>query len=482
MFDQDPATTIFDEILVEYLGIIKGSYSKTINNVLKQYGGISQVTGKPNFALGVHFNRSDGDVWTIRTQPGAKSDFVITLADEVEEALSRLNCFRHVAIQSKPLRLVLYHKKPRPVLLRDWLQEIDSLEKNKYLMAPTIHWLGRKESLAVFDLTQEKFCHMLVAGITGSGKSQLLLSMILSLAINTDPLHCSMLILDPKGIDFARGDIAKLPHLMTKPIVDIDEAAKVIHAIRLELDRRMAKGDFAEAKKAIFIFADEMASITEASDEAIKDLTAIARLGRAWGIHIIAATQRPTSKSIDTTLRSQLVCNITGSVTSPEEAKYATGYAESGADRLPGHGTFILNTQQYKHHRLQGLLAADYGFIVDAIINEYNGQKSHFSYGVVQNDLEARKSDSSPQNDVIYDETDGKSDQLKILSGDENSVILAPKFITSRQAFVDQLLELKRNGSDLNQSQVRKLHKETQGTELNADTANKVLEYVQNSV
>lgn len=91
MLDDDPMSNIFDEITVEFLGMVRGPYAKTINNVLKQYSGTNPITGKPNFSLGVHIKRSDGDVWVIRKQPGAKSDIVLSLADEIEENLTRVN-------------------------------------------------------------------------------------------------------------------------------------------------------------------------------------------------------------------------------------------------------------------------------------------------------------------------------------------------------------------------------------------------------
>lgn len=457
MYDDDPMSSIFDEVLVEYFGMIRGPYAKTINNTLKQYSGINPVTGKANFALGTHIKRSDGDVWTIRKQPGAKSEVMLSLADEIEESLTRANCFRRVAIEAKPLRVILYHTKPMSVHLSAWLKEVDSLPKNKFLIAPAIHWKGKKEALVALDMTQEKFCHILVAGVTGSGKSQLLLSMILSLAINNDPEHVSIVVIDPKGIDFARSVITRLPHLATAPIIDLNQAQEVIHSVRVELDRRMQKGDYAEAKKGIFIFCDEVASITEHSKQAIDDLTAIARLGRAWNVHLIAATQRPTSKSIDTTLRSQLVCNLTGNVTSPEEAKYATGHAESGADRLPGYGAFILNCPQYFNHRVQGLLSGDYSWIVDTVVNAYKGQEAH--YKLDNNESIDANQQTLPERFPI---DDGIS-----------------KVVSRRMDFVQSLIEKKKSGEVLNDSKVRQYHKDFYDKGVDGNSSKVILEYVE---
>lgn len=344
-----------------------------------------------------------------------------------------------------------------PVHLSEWLKEIDSLPKNQFFLSPAIHWKGKKESLIALDMTQEKFCHILVAGVTGSGKSQLLLSMILSLAIANDPEHASMIIVDPKGIDFARSTIARLPHLSIKPIVDLDQAEEIIHSVRLELDRRMLKGDYSESKKGIFIFCDEIASVTEHSDKAIADLTAIARLGRAWNIHLIAATQRPTSKSIDTTLRSQLVCNLTGNVTSPEEAKYATGHAESGADRLPGYGAFILNCPQYFNHRVQGLLAGDYGWVVDTIVKAYEGQQAHF---MIDDDDSIDINQQTPPERSVAD--DGIS-----------------KVVLRRMDFVKSLIEKKKEGEILNDSKIRQYHKDFYKKGIDGNNSKVILEYVE---
>jgi len=453
-YDDDPMTSIADEILV-MLGFLKGSYSRIINNALKQYGGINSTTGKPNFSLGAYVKRSDGDVWSIRRQPGAKSDTVLSLGDEIEENLTRVNCFRRVAIEAKPLRLILYHKKPTPITFNENFEEIKSVKKNQFIVVPGVHWKGRNESLVAIDTTEEKFCHMLIAGVTGSGKSQLLLSMILSLAITNDPQHVSMLVIDPKGMDFVKSKVEELPHLMCKPIVDLTEAEEAIHKVRLELDRRRLSGDSTLAKKAIFIFCDEIASFAE-HKQATADLTLISQQGRAWNIHVIAATQRPTKQSLDTTLRSQLVCNFTGSVTSPEEAKYATGHAESGADRLPGSGAFVLNCPQYFNHRVQGLLTDGYGLIVDDIRHEYKGQQSHF----------------------LIDNDGIDVGEEKTAYGGSGGVKSVSRAITSREEFVEELIRKKKDGEEITDSKIRDYHKEKYDKAINGNTSKIILEYI----
>lgn len=459
MYDDDPMTSIFDEILVN-MGFLKGPYAKVINNVLKQYSGINPITGKSNFSLGTHILRSDADVWAIKRGPGAKSDVVLGLADEIEESLTRVNCFRRVSIEAKPLRVILYHKKPTPVYFKDWLEEIDGIEKNKFFFAPAIHWKGKQESLIALDVTEEKFCQFLVAGVTGSGKSQLLLSMMLSLAITNDPQHVSMIVIDPKGIDFARGKIARLPHLSVKPIVDLNEAENAIHEVRLELEKRMVEGDSTKMKKGIFIFCDEITSITEASKKAVIDLIFIVTKGRAWNIHLIAATQRPTQGSIDTTLRSQLVCNLTGSVTRASEASYASGHAESGADRLPGHGAFILNCPQYFNHRVQGLLADDYKWIVDIIVNEYKDQEAHFK----------------------LDNEEIDTDDNKVDSGNSVAVEPVSRVITRREDFVKELITKKKDGEVITDTKVRQYHKEFYNKGIDGNASRIILDYVENAL
>lgn len=377
-FDNDPATTIWDELLLA-VGVVRGPWGKTINSVLKLHGGINPITRRANYQVYGHKQRSDGDTWMIRKGPGADSNTVLALADEIEEALSR-RTKRHVAVLAKPLMVLLYYTEPRPVYLRDWgdwLANIPDFPENRFACAPAISWDGNEEQATGWCMEEERFAHLLVAGITGSGKTELLKAILATLCLFNDPEHLAILLIDPKGMDFAGTEWATLPHLVSKPIVDLSEAGKAIHRVREELDRRMAVGDKSVKDKGIFIICDELASLAN-HRKVIEDLTHIARLGRAWRVQLIMATQRPTSRSIDTTLRSQLTCNITGAVTSPEEAKYATGHAESGAERLPGKGAFVLNAPGYHNYRLQGFLTVGCERMPGRLLDYYEGMTPHW--------------------------------------------------------------------------------------------------------
>ncbi len=438
ILDDNKATSLLSEIKAE-IGILEGSHAKVINNVLKQQGGISK-RGFPNFRLGAYYETLLADNWVIKKEGSASAKEVVTLVDEIEEALTKRKCFRRVTITTKPLTLSLA-KKVAIQYLDDY---VNLLDKYSSCFTPAYSTFNNKELLTVFNLNSEKFAHSLVCGITGSGKTQLLKAIIYSLAITNKPEELSMVMVDPKGLDFSSINI---PHLASKPIIDLALASNAIHQVRLELDRRMAKSD--RTKKAIVIVCDEVANFAE-DKNTISDLVHIARLGRALHIHLILATQRPTSKSLDTTLRSQLTCNLTGVVSSPEEAKYASGIANSGAERLEGKGQFLLNAPGYNNLKIQGLLIRD-----EKSLPVLEGI-SHFKV---------------EEKELSKDEV---KKEIKLPNKLPNKL---PRFLKDKDKLVSGLKSL----SNIDTTIVRNVHKELYSKELNYNTAIKIVEWVTNN-
>ncbi|MCL2034944.1 MAG: type VII secretion protein EssC [Oscillospiraceae bacterium] len=154
--------------------------------------------------------------------------------------------------------------------------------------------------------------HGLVAGTTGSGKSEIIQSYILSLAVNFHPYEVGFLLIDYKGGGMA-GLFKDLPHLLGM-ITNLDgsESMRAMASIKSELSRRQKvfgeynvnhinqynklfkKGEAKDPLPHLFLISDEFAELKKEQPDFMSELVSAARIGRSLGIHLILATQKPT--------------------------------------------------------------------------------------------------------------------------------------------------------------------------------------------
>lgn len=154
--------------------------------------------------------------------------------------------------------------------------------------------------------------HGLVAGTTGSGKSEIIQSYILSLAVNFHPYEVGFLLIDYKGGGMA-GLFKDLPHLLgTITNLDGSESQRAMASIKSELARRQRifgqhnvnhinaynklykNGEVEEPIPHLFLISDEFAELKKEQPDFMDELVSTARIGRSLGIHLILATQKPT--------------------------------------------------------------------------------------------------------------------------------------------------------------------------------------------
>ena len=154
--------------------------------------------------------------------------------------------------------------------------------------------------------------HGLIAGTTGSGKSEIVQSYILSLAVNFHPHEVGFLLIDYKGGGMANL-FANLPHLLgTITNLDGSESMRALVSIKSELARRQRifnennvnsinqytklfkAGDATEPMPHLFLISDEFAELKKEQPEFMSELVSAARIGRSLGVHLILATQKPS--------------------------------------------------------------------------------------------------------------------------------------------------------------------------------------------
>ncbi len=186
----------------------------------------------------------------------------------------------------------------------------------------------------MLHLPSPDVAHVLISGTTGSGKTELLRTMLASLMLRNPVEKLQMILIDPKG---RLAEYADLPHVRGVA----QNPAEIAGALRYaaaEMDRR---GPGAVYPRLI-IAIDELADVLTTTPSAAEAIERLTQRGREAGIHIIAATQRPSALQVGGATRANLPTRLVGRVVSPEEAKIASGLAGTGAEKLMGRGDFLL--------------------------------------------------------------------------------------------------------------------------------------------
>jgi S-DNA-T family DNA segregation ATPase FtsK/SpoIIIE len=279
---------------------------------------------------------------------GSRISRIKGLSEELAAALDAPSC--RVARQGAAVMVEVPRDDARPVHLMPMMEQLEGVP-------PVTAVLGVAEDGAplLIRLPSPDVAHILVAGTTGSGKTALLRTVVLSLAMR-HPYRgqLSLMLIDPKGRAFA--DLGGLPQLARPVVVDGEEAAEALGSLIRLMERRDA---MMQSEPPVVVVIDELVDLmmTDASSTrggpSIEDLlTRLVQRGREAGIHIVAATQKPTAAVIGTLVKANFPVRMVGKVTSATDARVASGWAGTGAERLLGKGDFIA-VAEGRVHRFQ---------------------------------------------------------------------------------------------------------------------------------
>jgi len=187
-------------------------------------------------------------------------------------------------------------------------------------------------------LPSPNVAHVLIAGTTGSGKTALARAMVASLAMHNRPRDLQLVLVDPKGRGFT--PFEGLPHLLTPVVTRLEEARPLLERLVAEMERRDAEQ---RDTPRLVLVLDELADLVQVGGREMEALlTRLTQRGREAGLHLVACTQKPTAAVIGGLVKSNFPVRLVGAVTSPEDAKVATGLAGTGAERLLGQGDFLV--------------------------------------------------------------------------------------------------------------------------------------------
>jgi S-DNA-T family DNA segregation ATPase FtsK/SpoIIIE len=224
----------------------------------------------------------------------------------------------------------------------------------------------------VADLT--RMPHLLIAGATGQGKSVCINALITSLLFQVTPDHMRLLLIDPKRVELTGYN--GLPHLALPVLVESHQAAAALRWAVAEMDRRYklfssegvrniaAYNDKAVARLArplpyVVIVIDELADLMMVAAGEIEELICrIAQLARAVGIHLIIATQRPSTDIITGLIKANIPSRIAFAVGSQVDSRVILD--TSGAEKLLGRGDMLYQpVDAGKPTRIQGAFVSD---------------------------------------------------------------------------------------------------------------------------
>jgi S-DNA-T family DNA segregation ATPase FtsK/SpoIIIE len=330
---------------------------------------------------------------------GVKSARVISLSDDVARSMSAVAA----RIAVIPGRNVMGIELPNQNRETVYLRELLSAPEFEKARAPLTLALGKTIGGEPVMADLAKMPHLLIAGTTGSGKSVGLNTMILSLLYRMPPELCRLIMIDPKMLELSVYD--GIPHLLSPVVTDPKKAVVALKWAVREMEdryRKMSKlgvrgveafndrvrkakekgetlkrtvqtGFDRETGKPIYedevldlqpmpyivLVVDEVADLMMISGKEIEGaVQRLAQMARAAGIHLIAATQRPSVDVITGTIKANFPTRISFQVTSKIDSRTILG--EQGAEQLLGQGDMLHMMAGGRIRRIHGPFVTDH--------------------------------------------------------------------------------------------------------------------------
>lgn len=306
-------------------------------------------------------------------QPGAgvKVSKIRGLEDDIALSLAAMGVRIEAPVPGKPvvgIEVPNIHKDM--VTLREILQSNEFRSSESKLTFA----VGRDiaGNIILGDIT--KMPHVIIAGTTGSGKSVCTRSIIMSILYKARPDEVKLILIDPKMVEFKVFD--GIPHLLIPIVIDAKKAAGALNWAVNEMMRRytifseigandlksynyIAEQDELEKMPQIVVFIDELADMMLVAGKEVEDsICRLAQMGRAAGMHLVVATQRPTTDVITGLIKANIPSRIALSVMSQVDSRTIIDMA--GADKLLGNGDMLyMPIGMNKPIRVQGCFASN---------------------------------------------------------------------------------------------------------------------------
>ena len=355
---------------------------------------------------------------------GTRVNKITTLSREIALALSKKDVRIEAPIPGKSTVGVEFaNEKPTSVSFYEIMASKTMMQnQDKKLMVP----LGKSIMGDIGVCEINKMPHMLIAGTTGSGKSVCVNGIICSILMRAKPDEVKLAMVDPKVVELSVYN--GIPHLMCPVVSDPKQAAILLQKMVAEMEKRYHQFSDTGTKKIegyneyvekynikhpdepmdkmpfIVVIIDELSDLMMVAAKEVEDsILRITQKARAAGIHLIVATQRPSTEVITGLIKANIPSRIAFAVGSGIDSR--TILDQVGAEKLLGKGDmFFLPIGLNTPIRIQG------SFITDEEISkiiEHTKKQQEVQYDEVFTNLEAQKPQESANDEVDEKEVSG---------------------------------------------------------------------------
>ena len=341
--------------------------------------------------------------YELEISSGTKMSKITSLNKEISLALAKKDVRIQAPIPGKStVGIELANDTVTPVGLREILESFPAnKEKSKLMVALGKNIMGNSIFCEI-----DKTPHLLVAGATGSGKSVCINCIIASLLMRTKPTEVKLVLVDPKKVELSMYN--GVPHLLIPVVTDPRKASDALKRIVREMEDRYDKFSDKGVKNIttynewvdkqnetlpeedkmshmpyIVVIVDELADLMLVASKEVEDsIMRITQMARAAGIHLIIATQRPSTDVITGVVKANIPSRISFAVSSSIDSR--TILDQTGAEKLLGKGDMLFKPMgENVPIRIQGAYVSDEELqkIVDFTISQ---QKANYDHSITE--------------------------------------------------------------------------------------------------
>lgn len=335
-----------------------------INQILSDYGIRAEIAG---YTIGPSVTR-----YNVKYDYNVEIKSVERKVDDIARRLGGVMCrFEPIVRGTEYSGLEIPNARVVTVSFKDVFDQLPDAKKH-----PTAIPFGKNIQGEVVYEDFAGFPHLLVAGTTGSGKSVFIHSIISTLIMRNSPDNLKLVLVDPKRVEMVK--YRDIPHLLCPIINDPAKAKPLLDKLVDEMNERydkLAQGDgFSDINEyneyaeehgldkipVIIAVLDEFGDLTQSCKDISRPVLLLGQKARACGIHMLIATQSPTSDIITGTIKSNLPTHVALSCSTATQSVTILG--EGGAEKLLGRGDMLVQCPRVERGaltRLQGCYIAN---------------------------------------------------------------------------------------------------------------------------